>query len=107
MSMRLLKPQSSTDWEDWPALAEPSATALAGSRGVNMSYFNRVIRFVIVIVLATACTTTKTERELHKCFTQCAKAHEQNSLPLAQCNDLCAEQAKPTPTLPTEKTDEA
>lgn len=63
-----------------------------------MSYFDRVIKFVIVIALATACTTTKTERELHKCFARCAKAHEQGSLPRAQCNDLCAEKAKPTPT---------
>ena len=62
----------------------------------------RVATLLIVVMLMTACTTTKTERELHKCFAQCAKAHEEDSLPRAQCNDLCAEKAKPTvaPTTP-------
>lgn len=58
-----------------------------------------IARILIAIVLITSCTP-KIERELHACFDRCAKAHEKGSLPRAQCNDLCSEAAKPTPTTP-------
>jgi hypothetical protein len=64
----------------------------------------RITKLLVVILLTAECTTTKIEQDLHACFARCAKTHERDSLPHAQCDDLCIEKAKPTltPTTPAQ-----